>query len=652
MAQKDNEFLTKLLSIFSIEAREHADALFSGVAELASTTDAERQTTLIEKIFREAHSLKGAARSVNQTQIEAACQALENTFAAMKRNEVAFTPDFFDALGHSIKQLRTMLDTLDLKSSTDATATEKKPAAAIAKSSQTLPSAEKITPPTAAIFAAAEISPPPLADEKPATARISTAKLDAILLQSEEMLALKLLARQRCLELREIHELATAWKKDWIILKERHIGLSRTSPAQPQNMELLQRNSAFFDALLHRLDALMNTVAQDQRLLGKMVDDLLSGMKEAFMLPFSTLTETFPGMVREFARDAGKEIDLQIRGGEIVADRRILEEIKDPLLHLLRNSIDHGVEKPEQRIAKNKPPRGAVGITFTPKSSNRVEICIADDGDGIDIVKVITAAERLGLLNGEQKTRLERSKALELVYRSGISTSPIITEISGRGLGLAIVQEKIDKLGGNITLDSESNIGTVFRIELPLVFATYRGVVVRAREQRFVLPTVNIEQTLRIPPADIWTVENRPAVALRGETLSIVWLADTLAIPAQQSPTSAPAWHQAVVLTAAGKRMAFVVDEVLEEQEVLVKNLGKQLARVRNIAGATILASGKVVPVLNVSDLMKSALQAISAAAHAPPAAMQRKPQDKTVLVVEDSITARNLLKGILESAG
>lgn len=656
MPGKDSEFLARLLAIFNIEAREHIDILFSGITELEKTADTAQQTALIEKIFREAHSLKGAARSVNLPQIEAACQSLENTFAAMKRNEIVFTPAFFDALNQSLKQLSAMLASIESKTSAGE-APIKKSTAPIVKAPSPTASTDEAKVLKAEKSNDAEASRYPLPDAKPpltTTARISTAKLDAILLQTEEMLAAKLLAQQRYLELREINELAAAWEKDWAGLKEHYPDFYRMAVEQPRAMELLQRNSACIETLLERLDRLTNAIAQDQRVFGRMVDELLGSMKEALMLPFSTLTETFPRMVQEFARDAGKAIDLEMHGGDIVADRRILEEIKDPLLHLLRNCIDHGIEKPEQRISKSKRPKGTISITFAPRSGNRVEISIADDGAGIDIAKVKATAERLGLLSSEQSAKLDRRKALELVYLSGISTSPIITEISGRGLGLAIVQEKVDKLGGAISLDSQEDTGTVFRIELPLIFATYRGIVVRVGERRFVLPTVNAEQTLRISVAEIRTVENRETISLHGEILSsLVWLADALGIPRQIAAAPSRGYHQIIILNAARKRIAFVVDEVLEEQEVLVKNLGKQLARVRNIAGATILASGKVVPVLNVSDLMKSALQAAFAASSAPSATMQQKqPQDKSVLVVEDSITARSLLKGILESAG
>ena len=648
MADKNTDFLKGLIAIFKIEAQEHIDVLISGIAELEKTKEKDKQAGLIETIFREAHSLKGAARSVKLPRIEAACQTLENTLAAMKRQEIELTPFLFDNLHQFVSELSTMLFSEEAMQASRDTQTDK-PAAPpqFEMAAAVLPQPEPLlkTP----SITASTFTVPEQKQGLPGTVRIATAKLDSLLLQTEEMLAMKLSAQQRKRELLEIMDLVAACEKDWGALRVRHPGIPRAATTQPGN-DLLESTTVFVKTLRYRLDLLGKSIDQDQRLSGRMVDALLGGMKEALMLPFSTLTETFPRMVREFAREAGKEIHLTIQGGEIEADRRILAEIKDPLLHLIRNGIDHGIEQPAQRTERHKPREGTLSITFKPRDGNRVEISIADDGAGINIGEVKASAARLGILSTEQRSKLDSRQALELIYQSGLSTSPIITEISGRGLGLAIVQEKVDRLGGSITLDTQSGSGSTFRILLPLMFATYRGIVVRVGEHLFVLPAANAEQTLRVDVADIMTVENRETITLHGATLALVRLSDVLALPRRDATLDKRL--QVVVLAAGRKRIAFAVDEVLYEQEVLVKSLGKQLVRVRNIAGATILGSGQAVPVLNVYDLMKSAL-AVSAAT---PAALQAREEPrgsrKSVLVVEDSITARSLLKGILESAG
>lgn len=652
MSEKESDFLKRLLVTFRIEAQEHADALFSGIDELEKTSDAARQAELIETIFREVHSLKGAARSVNQLQIEKACQSLESTFAALKSKQTVLTKVLFNSLHQEINRLSGLLESKPQNEPKAQTRPGREERAASVAETQPEPSErkEEAPPQTPTTW----VNPPrALPQERLATAgtvRISTEKLDAIFLQSEEMLAAKLMAQQRRQELQTVQAMVATWSKDWSGKVARHPDFYSALLKQPQWLELIDQNAAFIKSLGYQLGAMSKATDQDQRMLGKMVDDLLEDMKKVLMLPFSTLMEIFPRLVRDLAKNCGKAIELEIRGGEIEADRRILEEIKDPLIHLLRNCVDHGIEMPDARTRLHKSPTGKIAIVIFPRSGNRVEIDVFDDGAGIDIAKVKASATRLGILEQDESSRSDDYAVAELIYQSGVSTSPIITEVSGRGLGLAIVREKVERLGGSIAVEThDAGAGTTFRIELPLTLATYRGIAVRVGAQIFVVQTSNVERSVRIRQEHIQTVENRETIRLGDETLSLVWLGDVLGMSHQDA--GADALYQVLVLTAVGKRIAFIVDEVLGEQEVLVKSLGRQLSRVRNISAATILGSGKVVPILNVSDLLKSALQAAHTGIRGV-TKPEAKASAQAVLVVEDSITARSLLKGILEVAG
>ena len=245
---------------------------------------------------------------------------------------------------------------------------------------------------------------------------------------------------------------------------------------------------------------------------------------------------------------------------------------------------------------------------------------------------------------------------MSLILQSGVSTSSIITDLSGRGLGLAIVREKAEKLGGVVSVETRAGVGTTFRLLLPMTLATFRGVLVQEREQTFVLPTLNVERVLRAKQDTIKTVENRETIEVAGRVLPLVKLGDVLGLQshgktdrAARAGSAATDYLAVAVLTFGDKRIAFQVDEVLDEQQVMVKALGPQLRRARNIAGATILGSGRVAPVLNVPDLMKSAVRS---AAPARAAAEETPTTGGHVLVAEDSITARTLLKSILQAAG
>jgi two-component system chemotaxis sensor kinase CheA len=636
MTDSDQEFLQRLLATFRVEAKEHVDALFQDISELERNPDAATRASLVEHVFREAHSLKGAARAVDQIAIEGICQSLEDTFAAMKRNEVPESPSLYENLQITLSQLSALLG--EPEATPSPAPPSRKKAAAPAATPDPAPAASAKTPPA----------------EKSATAntvRIPIAKLDSIFLQVEEMLAAKLLAQQRRQELSSMQALVAQWSKEWSTFDGLATQASPPDLVQGELLALLERNANSIKTIAQQINSMARATEQDQRMIGRMVDDLLEDMKKVLMLPFSTVLEVFPRLVRDLARQYGKDIELAMQGGELEADRRILEGIKDPLLHLVRNAIDHGIETPEDRTRLGKPGRGKVVIAVQPHNGNRVSITISDDGRGIDAGKVKAHALRLGLLSSEEAETMSESEVMDLIYHSGISTSPIITEISGRGLGLAIVREKIDSMGGSVQVSTHKDIGTSFRILLPLTLATYRGIIVRIADQIFVLPTSHVEQTTRTLKSEILTAQNRTTVRINGTTYSLAYMGDVLGIAHEPDPDTP--FVQVVLLTASGRQMAFVVDEVVNEQEVLVKSLGKQLSRVRNVAAATILGSGKAVPILNVMDLIKSAVLApVSPTAVRSTDWEPNTSRQKHVLVVEDSITARGLLKGILELAG
>ena len=366
------------------------------------------------------------------------------------------------------------------------------------------------------------------------------------------------------------------------------------------------------------------------------------------MLPCATFLNVLPKLVRDLCRDQTKEAELVLCGGEVEIDKRILEEMKDPLIHLVRNCIDHGIEKPAERIRQGKPPRAMITVSVTQVEGNKVEIAVRDDGVGIAVEKVKAAAVKHGLLSAVAARHLDEPAALSLMFLSGVSTTPLITEISGRGLGLAIVREKAEKLGGRVAVQTQAGRGTSFQILLPLTMATFRGTLVRAAGQTFVIPTANVAHAGRVRITEIQTVENRATIALNGRVVALVQLATVLELAPSMAAEDEPVWLTFVVVTAGEKRLAFGVEAVLGVQEVLVKTLGKPFVRVRNIAGATVLGSGSAGLILNVADLLQSAAKVRPVAKSAPAQAAERK----SVLVVEDSITSRMLLKNILESAG
>jgi two-component system chemotaxis sensor kinase CheA len=679
MASQDDDFRRRLLSTFGVEAREHIRAISSGLIALENTAAAGQQPEIVEAIFREAHSLKGAARTVNLTEIEAICQALESVFAALKRQEIMPASALFDALHRATDMLSALL----VAGETGPPAAERAQIMTLVHHLEGIPKgsggrgqgAEIRDQASPRDHAPQSLPPHPIspASGLVETVRISTTKLDSLLLQAEELLAVKLTLSQRAVELREINAISSVWHKErakihpLVSAMQRSFekvgqrnGQGRLSDRQEKAtaqmrhiLEFLEWNDAHIKALHSQLATLATAAERDHRALGSMVDDLLQEMKRASMLPFSSALEILPKLVRDLARDRGKEVEVVMQGGEIEIDRRVLEEMKDPLIHIVRNCIDHGIEAPQERAGKNKPPRGAVTVVVAPKDGSHVELLVADDGEGVDVARVKSAVCKLGLVTQEEADALSAQEVLSLIFQSGVSTSPLITNISGRGLGLAIVREKVEKLGGVVSLETSADVGTTFRVVLPLTLATLRGVLVQVAERLFVIPTTHVERVLRVNTADIKTVENRETLLLNGQVVSLVRLEEVLELWRESATGASVDRVPVVVVAAAAQRIALLVDAVLNEQDILVKGLGPQLRRVRNIAGATVLGTGQVVAVLNVPDVLKSAVRASAAAVKRaattiePPAAL-----GKTVLVVEDSITARMLLKNLLEAAG
>lgn len=658
---QDDAFFAELLATFTIEAQEHVDAMSTGLLLLERTPAGEQRQSLIETVFRAAHSLKGAARAVSLTDVERLCQSLESVLSAVKREEIALTARAFETLYRSVDAVSMLLAppaagdedegprlAPEFLSELDALA-----AGGIGEGASPGPRSRRRPPSPPAPNPSSTPSAPPSQDEETqtgpeagpvpragkaaarprrsaagavdfgSTVRIAGERLDTVLLQAEEMLAAKLAAMQLAADL------------DEAVGRLRHL-------EHTENLE----------SVVAELDGIARSAQSGGRLLGVMVDNLLQDTKKLLMLPCSSLLQAFPKMVRDISLDMDKDVDLQVEGAQVELDKRILEKLKDPLVHLVRNCIDHGIETPEERLRRDKAPRATVRIAVSQVDSNRVEVIVADDGAGIDLDGVKKAAVMSGLLQEDGVGDSQSQDATALIFLSGVSTSPIITNMSGRGLGLAIVRENIEELGGQVSVETQVGAGTTFRLVLPVTHTTFRGVIVRAGKQMFVVPTVSVERVCQVDRADVVSVENRETLSLNGDVISLIRLEDVLEQPRSNGGTTSKS-ILAIVLRSGETRAAFYVDEVLQEQEVLVKRLGKLLSRVRNVAGACILGSGDVVPVLNTRDLMSSAERVSGTFAQASqPAGKTREQRQQSILLVEDSVTSRMLLKNIIEAAG
>jgi len=622
---KQDAFLRELLADFKTEAAEHQHAITNSLLQLEEEPVSEVYKQIVEATFREFHSLKGAARAVNQLDIERICQAIESVFQKLKQETIVLHPSLFDLVYKAVDLLNTLLLEIDSPHKSVNSGMYLPLLKAIENIVKSSDTSEKATIKTETIFQFAQAEPipeaiipkpstienePNVSEKQPAndTVRIATRKLEQLLTQAEEFIAVK----------------ATLGYYINEIQKSNH-----------GDQSVIQRE-----------------LNQFHRNLSRMVDDMLFNIKSTLLFPFSSLLDIVPKMVRDLGKEFGKEIQLTITGAHIEIDRRILEAMKDPLIHLVRNCIDHGLETTADRLKKGKSAKGTITINISQEEGRQVLFTLSDDGAGINRQKLIEKVIKNGLSTKELIDRMGEQEILSFIFRSGISTSQLITDLSGRGLGMAIVLEKVSGLGGNIVVHSEPEMGTTFTITLPLTLSTFRGVLVRVNEQQFIISTTAVERAIRIRNKDIQFVESKPFINRNDESIALVGLGNVLGIQERKTQKTLQTYIPVLILSSAQQKIGFIVDEVLGEQEGIVKELGSQLIHVNNIAGATVLGNGRVIPILSIPELMDSAMQSKTYSNEIKQADETSAMVLQNILLAEDSITSRNLLRNILETAG
>jgi two-component system chemotaxis sensor kinase CheA len=687
MTGTDAEFTKRLLATFREEAEEHLDVIVEMLLKLEKTAPAPESAS-VERIYRTTHSLKGAARAVGQKEIESVCQNLENIFSSMKRGTYFPDADDFDIFHTAVKVIQSLLKgerqpatpVTDIVSALRSiTKKDKIPgdSGTQKKSDSTIIHPTK---PLSAGGADAGIHSPlqevthadfrrphgipaiaGLPRTEGATVRIAAHKLDRLIAGSDDLLTTRLFITHRMRELEEWMARFTIWRwnqaaisSDIHRIRERSFGSGKADlPADlvlplQRLVEFLDYDREFVTYLQHDLAEHIRATDRDRAALEASTSEISELIHDAVLLPVSSVLAPFQALVREYSRNTGKQVELVIEGGEIEVDRRILDSLKDPLMHLIYNSIDHGIEYPDIRAARKKPSKGLVRIRVIPISGGKVDIEVSDDGKGIDGSEVRKAAVRIGLITEQEDARLSDAEAIWLIFRSGFSTSPIITEFSGRGLGLAIVEDTITRLGGYVTISSLHESGTTITLRVPVRLVTFRGVVVRSGSHVYVIPMQQVRQVLRTKPDTLLGHGRRPYIKVDNERIAVVRLSDILGISTAGPPTGKDTPVSLIVIAYGAGQVACQVDEVIHVQEIVVRPLGSQLRRIRRIAGAAILGDGTLALVLDPPELIQESLKTGSGSITSP----QKGAPERTVLVVEDSVTSRAFLQMLLEREG
>ncbi len=337
--------------------------------------------------------------------------------------------------------------------------------------------------------------------------------------------------------------------------------------------------------------------------ISKLVGELQENMMKVRMLPLEQLFSRFPRMVRDLAQTLHKEIELVMEGGNTELDRNLIEEIGDPLIHLIRNAVDHGIEKPDVREAAGKDKKGRLLIRATHEN-NQVVIKLSDDGAGIDSRKIRQSAIDKGVITQEEAMLLDEQKLLQLIFHPGFSTAAKVSDVSGRGVGMDIVRTEIERLNGIIDIETTVGAGTVFTIRLPLTMAITSGLLVKVSAQLLIVPTSSIVEIMRIEQKQINQLRGRPVVTIRNQVIPMIWLHELLGYERdRQSYAKVPV----VIIGRAEKRLALCVDELLGNQEIVIKSLGQYIGKIEGITGATILGNGGIALILETGGVLRRA---------------------------------------------
>jgi two-component system chemotaxis sensor kinase CheA len=378
--------------------------------------------------------------------------------------------------------------------------------------------------------------------------------------------------------------------------------------------------------------------------------DLQIAVMKTRMLPIGKVFQKFPRMIRDLTRELSKKIDLKIEGEETELDKSIVEVIGDPLVHIIRNSCDHGIEDPDVRQKKGKPELGTIFLKAY-NEGNHIVVQITDDGKGLDPEALKEHSIKKGILSESEADQMSNKEAFALIFRPGFSTAKQVTNVSGRGVGMDVVKTNLEKLNGIIDIESEKDQYTTIKLKIPLTLAIIQALLIGVQEEYYAIPLASVLETVRITPDEIYTVENRQVLRLRDEVLPLIHIADIFDV---ERVFENHDHTYVVVLGLAEQKIGVIVDTLVGQEEIVIKNLGEYLKGMDGIAGATIRGDGGVTLIVDVAAVMNMAKDIKSQAITIDTSASQPKngPEDYTVMIVDDSKTDRAIMKKALSSLG
>ena len=681
--------MKEIMEDFLIEAFELIEQIDHDLVELeANPEDLE----LLNRIFRVAHTVKGSSSFLNFDVLTELTHHMEDVLNKARKGELKITPDIMDVVLESVDMMKGLLESIRDNGSDAAAGID------IKNICVRLTQISEGEAPSAAAEAPAAPSPEPVKEPEPvapaeeAAPEVSDAELSKL---SDSEVEAEI---ERLLKVRKAEDQARRASKGIAPKSPEEIAPAASAapapaakpapsrerdadkkvPAASSSSAVAQEQTIRVE--VKRLDHLMNLIGElvlgKNRLL-KIYDDVeeryegekfleelnqvvsslslvttdiqLAVMKTR-MLPIAKVFNKFPRMIRDLSRDLGKQIDLEISGEETELDKSIVEEIGDPLVHIIRNSCDHGIEDPETRKAMGKPEKGLVQLKAY-NEGNHIVVEIVDDGKGLDADMLKSKSIEKGIITEREADAMSEKEAFGLIFKPGFSTAAKVTNVSGRGVGMDVVKTNIEKLNGIIDIESEVGKGTVMKLKIPLTLAIIQSLLVGTQEEFYAIPLASVLETVRVPIDDIYTIDGKNVLRLRDEVLSLVRLSDVFGV---EKVFDGGDHTYVVIIGVAEAKLGIIVDTLVGQEEIVIKSMGDYLQNIPGIAGATIRGDGRVTLIIDVGAMMEMAkdIKVDIRAEIEDSTKAKEKPSDYKVLIVDDSKMDRTIMQKALEPTG
>ena len=673
--------MKEIMEDFLVEAFELIEQIDHDLVELESNPE---DLELLNRIFRVAHTVKGSSSFLNFDVLTKLTHHMEDVLNKARRDELKITPDIMDVVLESVDMMKGLLHGIrDNGNDTDVGINIEdicQRLTAISEGGAPAPTPAAAPEPEPAQTVQAEPEPEPVSDEN--LSNLSDSEVEAEI--------------ERLLKVRKAEDQARRAQKaaggEATVAKPAApapVPTAAKPAAAPKKTEEKKVPAASgggnadeqtIRVEVKRLDHLMNLIGElvlgKNRLL-KIYDDVeeryegekfleelnqvvsslslvttdiqLAVMKTR-MLPIAKVFNKFPRMIRDLSRELNKQIDLEITGEETELDKSIVEQIGDPLVHMIRNSCDHGVEDGPTRLAAGKPEKGTIQLKAY-NEGNHIVIEITDDGKGLDADMLKAKSIEKGIITEREADTMSDKEAFGLIFKPGFSTAAKVTNVSGRGVGMDVVKTNIEKLNGIIDIESEIGKGTTMKLKIPLTLAIMQSLLVGAQEEFFAIPLASVLETVRVPIDDIYTIDGKNVLRLRDEVLSLVKLSDIFGVK-QVFENSDQTY--VVVIGVAESKLGIIVDNLVGQEEVVIKSMGDYLQNISGIAGATIRGDGRVTLIVDVGAMMTMAkdIKVDIKASMEATKAVKEKPSDYKVLIVDDSKMDRTIMQKSLEPLG